>query len=99
MNRSKPPPPPSSAPPKLLDVTVTPLRFPADARAGDVIATVLVETSGTAFSGTLEAKNLITRKTGNGVLTINRLTYTALAGAPTSLMVCFEIAPAVKEHA
>jgi len=53
----------------------------------------------TAFSGTLEAKNLITRKTGNGVLTINRLTYTALAGAPTSLMVCFEIAPAVKEHA
>ena len=54
MNRSKPPPPPpSSPPPVLLDITVTPLRFPADARAGDVVASVLVETRDVPFSGTL----------------------------------------------
>ena len=49
MNR-KPPPSSSSV---LLDITVTPLRFPADARAGDVIASVLVETRDEPFSGTL----------------------------------------------
>jgi len=54
MNRSKPPPPPpTSQPPVLLDITVTPLRFPADARAGDVVASVLVETRDVPFTGTL----------------------------------------------
>ena len=55
MNRSKPPPPPPppSSPPALLDITVTPLRFPADARAGDVVASVLVETRDVPFTGTL----------------------------------------------
>jgi len=54
MNRSKPPPPPPTSQPQvLLDVTVTPLRFPADAQAGDVVASVLVETRGGPFSGTL----------------------------------------------
>ena len=57
MNRSKPPssppPPPSSQPSILLDITVTPLRFPASAQAGDVIASVLVETRDVPFTGTL----------------------------------------------
>lgn len=59
MNRSKPPPPPpTSQPQMLLDITVTPLRFPADARAGDVVASVLVETRDVPFSGTLALSGL-----------------------------------------
>jgi len=54
MNRKPPPPPPSSAPlPVLLDITVSPVVFDAAAPAGSVIASVLVETAGEAFTGTL----------------------------------------------
>ena len=52
-----------------------------------------------AFSGTVEAKNLIARKTANGILTINRVTYASSPGTATSLMLCFEIAPDAKERA
>jgi len=51
MNRSKPPS--TSQSQMLLNITVTPIRFPADAQPGDVIASVLVETRDGPFSGTL----------------------------------------------
>jgi hypothetical protein len=44
---------PPSEPPKLLDITVSPVVFDASAPAGAVIATVLVETAGETFRGTL----------------------------------------------
>src|SRR6188508_2902994 len=54
MNRKPPtPPPPSTTPPVMLDITVIPLVFEAAALPGSEIASVLVETSGEPFSGTL----------------------------------------------
>ena len=47
----------------------------------------------TRFSGTLEAKNLITRETDDGYLTINRLTYAA-GGIAGSLTLCFNVSAA-----
>lgn len=43
-----------------------------------------------AFTGRLEAKNLITRKTADGVMTINKLTYAPDNGEAASLTLCFE---------
>ena len=43
-----------------------------------------------AFRGRLEAANVIARKTGDGALTINRLTYSDGA-ASTSLTLCFNV--------
>jgi hypothetical protein len=47
----------------------------------------------TGFSGALEAKNLITRETEDGYMTINRLSYAAddIAG---SLTLCFDVTAA-----
>ena len=54
MKRSKPPPPPSGASaPKLLDIEISPVLFEASLPAGSVIASVLVETAGEGFHGTL----------------------------------------------
>jgi len=53
MNRKAPPLPPTSEPPALRDITVMPVVFDASAPAGSVIASVLVETSGEPFAGTL----------------------------------------------
>lgn len=44
-----------------------------------------------AFTGRLEAKNLITRRTADGVMTINKLTYSHDAGGAASLSLCFEV--------
>lgn len=44
----------------------------------------------TAFSGSLQATNLIMRKTEDGYMTINRLTYTT-GGAGASLTLCFNV--------
>lgn len=52
-----------------------------------------VPPAGTAFSGALDAKNLIMRKTEDGYMTINRLTYTA-AGVGGSLTLCFNVTEA-----
>ena len=47
-----------------------------------------------SFSGRLEATNLITRKTDEGCMTINRLTYSPGEADSTSLTLCFNVAPA-----
>ena len=43
------------------------------------------------FSGTLEAKNLIARKTDDGFMTINRLSYAAPGEPPVTLTLCFDV--------
>src|SRR6185436_4652438 len=54
MKRSKPPPPPSGASaPKLRDIEISPVLFEASLPVGSVIASVLVETAGEGFHGTL----------------------------------------------
>lgn len=46
--------------------------------------------SNAAFTGRLEAANLIARETGGSTLTVNRLTYSD-AAASTSLTLCFNL--------
>ena len=43
------------------------------------------------FEGRLEARNLITRQTPAGVLTVNRLTYAPADGPATMLVLCFNV--------
>lgn len=50
-----------------------------------------VPEAGIAFSGRLESKNLITRKTADGVMTINKLTYWPDKGDAATLTLCFEV--------
>lgn len=48
------------------------------------------------FSGELQAVNLITRKTDDGCMTINRLTYHDGAAHGASLMLCFNLTAGAK---
>lgn len=43
------------------------------------------------FTGTLDAKNLITRKTDDGYMTINRLEDSDASGAASTLTLCFNV--------
>jgi hypothetical protein len=43
------------------------------------------------FAGTLEAKNLIARKTDDGFMTINRLSYAAPGEPPVTVTLCFDV--------
>jgi hypothetical protein len=43
------------------------------------------------FTGRLEARNLITRETPEGVLTVNRLSYAPENGPATTLVLCFNV--------
>lgn len=45
-----------------------------------------------SYAGELQATNLIAKKTEEGLMTINRLTYTDADGAPVRFTLCFHVA-------
>ncbi|MGZ8269185.1 MAG: hypothetical protein ACXW20_16375 [Burkholderiales bacterium] len=55
--------------------------------------------SNVAFSGSIEATNLISRRTEAGILTINRMTYVPAHDTPVTLLMCFEIERAPRRAA
>jgi hypothetical protein len=56
----------------------------------------IVPSADIRLEGALEAKNLITKKTDDGYMTINRLTYSDRKGPGATLTLCFNVTVAVR---